>query len=135
MKRAAIIPAVSAVLTAAFPALHVVVNDFSNAAKTAQEGAIRDHGAVLVVQPLLNTRRAAQAGSRPAETAAIAVICRIDAAISGAPEPYATHDAIIAAVLSDRSLRADLAEDATDLIAEDAGMVTHAINFTVKIVP
>jgi hypothetical protein len=135
MKRASIIPAISAILQTAFPSVAVVMNDFSNAAKAAQEVAIRDAGAAIVVQPILSTRRVGQAGPRPAELAVIAVVCRIDPAIPGAPEPYATHDAIISAVLADRALRADLADDATELIAEDSGMVTHALHFTVKIIP
>lgn len=133
MKRSEVIPAVKAALLAALPAAPVVEDDFSIAAATAMESAIRATGYCFAVMPIMGTQSAGQAGKRSAEKAGVRVHLRTNRTVAPTFDHYTAIDSAIDAILADRSMRAELSTDATDLVAEDVGLLTHAINFTVTI--
>ena len=133
MKRSEVIPAVVAVLAAAFPGAVIVIDDFTAADSATMETALRTSGVCWAVMPILSTSSAGQAGKRSAEKAACRVHLRVNRAVATAYDTYTAQDTAIDAILADRSMRAELSQAATDLVAEDAGNLTHAINFTVTI--
>ena len=133
MKRSEVIPAVAAVLAAAFPGASIVVDDFTASAASYMETALRTSGVCWAVMPILSTSTAGQAGKRSAEKAACRVHLRVNRAVATAFDTYTAQDTAIDAILADRAMRAELAPAATDLVAEDVGNLTHAINFTVTI--
>ncbi len=133
MKRSEVIPAVVAVLTAAFPGASIVTDDFTAASASTMETALRTSGVCWAVMPILSTSTAGQAGKRSAEKAACRVHLRVNRAVATTFDTYTAQDTAIDAILADRSMRAELAPAATDLVAEDVGNLTHAINFTVTI--
>jgi len=133
MKRSEVIPAVAAVLAAAFPGASIVTDDFTAASASTMETALRTSGVCWAVMPILSTSTAGQAGKRSAEKAACRVHLRVNRAVATTFDTYTAQDTAIDAILADRSMRAELAPAATDLVAEDVGNLTHAINFTVTI--
>lgn len=133
MKRSEVIPAVVAVLTAAFPGASIVSDDFTAGAASTMETALRTSGVCWAVMPILATTSAGQAGKRSAEKAACRVHLRVNRAVATAYDTYTAQDTAIDAILADRSMRAELSQAATDLVVEDAGNLTHALNFTVTI--
>jgi len=133
MKRSEVIPAVVAVLTAAFPGASIVTDDFTAAAASTMETALRTSGVCWAVMPILSTSTAGQAGKRSAEKAACRVHLRVNRAVATAFDTYTAQDTAIDALLANRAMRAELAPAATDLVPEDVGNLTHAINFTVTI--
>ena len=133
MKRSEVIPAVAAVLAAAFPGASIVVDDFTASAASDMETALRTSGVCWAVMPILSTSTAGQACKRSAEKAACRVHLRVNRAVATTFDTYTAQDTAIDAILADRSMRAELAPAATDLVAEDVGNLTHAINFTVTI--
>lgn len=133
MKRSEVIPAVVAVLTAAFPGASIVTDDFTAASASTMETALRTSGVCWAVMPILSTSTAGQAGKRSAEKAACRVHLRVNRAVATTFDTYTAQDTAIDAILADRAMRAELAPAATDLVAEDVGNLTHAINFTVTI--
>ncbi len=133
MKRSEVIPAVKAAILAAMPATPVVEDDFSIAAATAMEVAIRATGYCFAILPIMGTQTSGQARQRSAEKAGMRVHLRTNRTVAPTFDHYAAIDSAIDAILADRSMRAELAPEATDLVAEDAGLLTHAINFTVTI--
>ena len=133
MKRSEVIPAVVAAITAAFPGASVVPDDFTAAAASTMETALRTSGICWAIMPILSTSSSGQAGRRSAEKAACRVHLRVNRAIATTFDTYTAQDTAIDAILADRAMRAELAESATDLVAEDVGNLTHAINFTVTI--
>ena len=133
MKRSEVIPAVVAVLTAAFPGASIVTDDFTAAAASTMEIALRTSGVCWAVMPILSTSTAGQARQRSAEKAACRVHLRVNRAVATTFDTYTAQDTAIDAILADRAMRAELAPAATDLVAEDVGNLTHAINFTVTI--
>lgn len=135
MNRAGITPAVNADLVAAFGAAHVIFDDFSEAASKAIEEALRADGYVIITNPIDATDLLDQASTRPAELASVSVDVRTLQGFAGAPTAYAATDTAIAAVLADRSLRAELAKNATTLLKGDRPRLSYTINFNVKITP
>ena len=133
MKRSEVIPAVAAVLAAAFPGASIVTDDFTAASASTMETALRTSGVCWAVMPILSTSTAGQAGKRSAEKAACRVHLRVNRAVATTFDTYTAQDTAIDAILADRSMRAELAPAATDLVPEDVGNLTHAINFTVTI--
>lgn len=133
MKRSEVIPAVVAVLTTAFPGASIVSDDFTAGAASTMETALRTSGVCWAVMPILATTSAGQAMSRSAEKAACRVHHRVNRAVATTYDVYTSIDSGIDAILADRSMRAELSQAATDLVVEDAGNLTHAINFTVTI--
>ncbi len=133
MKRSEVIPAVVAALTAAFPGAAIITDDFTASAASAMETALRTSGVCWAVMPILSTSTAGQARQRSAERAACRVHLRVNRAVATNFDTYSAQDTAIDAILADRAMRADLSEAATDLVPEDAGNLTHAINFTVII--
>lgn len=133
MKRSEVIPAVMAAITAAFPGASVVSDDFTASAASTMETALRTSGICWAVMPILSTSSSGQAGRRSAEKAACRVHLRVNRAVATTFDTYTAQDTAIDAILADRAMRAELAESATDLVAEDVGNLTHAINFTVTI--
>lgn len=133
MKRSEVIPAVVAAITAAFPGASVVSDDFTASAASTMENALRTSGICWAVMPILSTSSSGQAGRRSAEKAACRVHLRVNRAVATTFDTYTAQDTAIDAILADRAMRAELAESATDLVAEDVGNLTHAINFTVTI--
>ena len=133
MKRSEVIPAVVAVLTAAFPGASIVADDFTAAAASTMETALRTSGVCWAVMPILSTASSGRAGKRSAEKAACRVHLRVNRAVATAFDTYTAQDTAIDAILADRSMRAELSQSATDLVPEDVGNLTHAINFTVTI--
>ena len=133
MKRSEVIPAVVSVLTTAFPGAPIVSDDFTAGAASTMETALRTSGVCWAVMPILATTSAGQAGKRSAEKAACRVHLRVNRAVATTYDTYTAQDTAIDAILADRSMRAELSQAATDLVVEDAGNLTHAINFTVTI--
>ena len=133
MKRSEVIPAVAAAITAAFPGASVVSDDFTASAASTMETALRTSGICWAILPILSTSSSGQAGRRSAEKAACRVHLRVNRAVATSFDTYTAQDTAIDAILADRAMRAELAESATDLVAEDVGNLTHAINFTVTI--
>lgn len=133
MKRSEVIPAVVAAITAAFPGASVVSDDFTASAASTMETALRTSGICWAILPILSTSSSGQAGRRSAEKAACRVHLRVNRAVATSFDTYTAQDTAIDAILADRAMRAELAESATDLVAEDVGNLTHAINFTVTI--
>lgn len=133
MKRSEVIPAVVAVLTAAFPGAAIIADDFTASAASSMETALRTSGVCWAVMPILSTATAGQAGKRSAERAACRVHLRVNRAVATTFDTYTAQDTAIDAILADRAMRAELSDAATDLVPEDAGNLTHAINFTVTI--
>ena len=133
MKRSEVIPAVVAAITAAFPGASVVSDDFTASAASTMETALRTSGICWAILPILSTSSSGQAGRRSAEKAACRVHLRVNRAVATTFDTYTAQDTAIDAILADRAMRAELAESATDLVAEDVGNLTHAINFTVTI--
>ena len=133
MKRSEVIPAVVAAITAAFPGASVVPDDFTASAASTMETALRTSGICWAIMPILSTSSSGQAGRRSAEKAACRVHLRVNRAVATTFDTYTAQDTAIDAILADRAMRAELAESATDLVAEDVGNLTHAINFTVTI--
>ena len=133
MKRSEVIPAVVAAITAAFPGASVVSDDFTASAASTMETALRTSGICWAIMPILSTSSSGQARQRSAERAACRVHLRVNRAVATTFDTYTAQDTAIDAILADRAMRAELAESATDLVAEDVGNLTHAINFTVTI--
>lgn len=133
MKRSEVIPAVVAVLTAAFPGASIVFDDFSALAAEAMEDALTSSGVCWAVMPIMGTTSQGQAGKRSAEKAECRVHLRVNRSVATTYDTYTAQDTAIDAILADRSMRAELSRDATDLVRDDPGNLTHAINFTVTI--
>ena len=133
MKRSEVIPAVVAAITAAFPGASVVYDDFTASAASTMETALRTSGICWAVMPILSTSSSGQAGRRSAEKAACRVHLRVNRAVATTFDTYTAQDTAIDAILADRAMRAELSQAATDLVIEDVGNLTHAINFTVTI--
>ena len=133
MKRSEVIPAVKAALATITPAIPVFEDDFTAAAANAMDVVMKSSGVCLAVTPIMGTQTAGQARQRSAEKAAVRVHLRTNRALAPTFDHYSGIDAAIDAILADRQLRAELAPEATDYVAEDAGLLTHAMNFTVTI--